>query len=144
MVTPNQNMNGSPPSERTPLLHPSSPHPNSRSHDDAVIDDADIRAAEEVGEGALEAPTFPELGKRRSYSHSHWLAPDEDANAREEPEFKARFQENGLLEGLSKWKFRCIFGGILLGYFVSILQSFHICAAFHYCANVFVFLNLLC
>jgi hypothetical protein len=70
-------------------------------------------------------PSFPERGKTRSYSHSHWLAPDEDSSSRPEPEAPAQFQENGLLSGISRTKFRLIYGGILLGYFVRALMQSH-------------------
>ena len=116
-MAPSKNINRKRPSEHTPLLRNIPPEP-----EDSAIDDAEIQGAEISGEGALEPGTFPELGKRRSYSHSHWLAPDEDSNARPEPEIPSKFQDNGLLDGISQTKFRLIFGGILLGHFVSIIS----------------------
>ncbi|KAF2788733.1 MFS general substrate transporter [Melanomma pulvis-pyrius CBS 109.77] len=99
-------MNAHRSSERTPLLRAASDqlHPANES----AIDES-IPAIEVAGQGALEPGQFPELRERRSYSHSHWLAPDEDANGRPEPEDAAQFQENGLLSGISRTKFRCIF-----------------------------------
>lgn len=108
--------NGSHSTERTPLLRPTSAE--RRQNESAVAED-DVHATDAVGQGALQVPQFPDLGKRRSYSHSHWLAPDEDAAGLPEPEEPAQFQDNGLLSGISRTKFRCIFGGIVLGYFVS-------------------------
>ncbi|KAF2645416.1 MFS general substrate transporter [Massarina eburnea CBS 473.64] len=113
-------MNGRTPSERTPLLQSIS----SESHgDDSAIAEDDIQTTEVVGEGALEAPIFPELGKPRSYSHSHWLGPDEDSASRPEPEELANFGEDGLLTGIGKTKFRLIFGGVLMGYFIAMFDS---------------------
>lgn len=103
--------------ERTPLLGSSS----QQSGDDSAGNIfRNAGAVGGVGEGALEVPVFPELGKSRSFSHSHWLAPDEDPSSIPDPETPPRFSDNGLLEGLSKTKFWLIYGGILLGYFVSI------------------------
>ena len=105
-------MRGEPASERTPLLaERSSPF-------NTAIDENDIQNAEAVGQGALGPEPFPGLKRPRSYSHSHWLAPDGDANCRPEPEDAPTFWENGLLAGITKVKFRFIFGGIVLGYFV--------------------------
>lgn len=66
---------------------------------------------------------FPELGKSRSrsYSHGQLVVPD-DEGARTRDGDLVRFKENGLLEGVSKWRFRCVFGGIVLSYFVSTLK----------------------
>jgi hypothetical protein len=112
-------MKGKQPSERTPLLRSITERTEqSQEHETSVLE-GDVRAIEEVGQGALEPGIFPELGKQRSYSHSHWLAPDEDASGRPEAETTAQFEENGLLSGLSRTRFWFIFGGILLGYFVS-------------------------
>jgi hypothetical protein len=108
-------------SERTPLLSYNGPGDYAGNDSAIQLDEDDIQAAKVAGQGGLEPGQFPEFGTRRSYSHSHWLAPDEDANGRPEPEEAAQFQENGLLSGVSRTKFRCIFGGILLGYFVSLL-----------------------
>lgn len=101
------------PAERTPLL---------RSITERTENEAAIEEWEGHAEGALDPGVFPELGKRRSYSHSHWLAPDDDSNVRPEPEEYAQFEANGLLWGLSRTKFWLIYGGILLGYFVSALS----------------------
>jgi hypothetical protein len=82
-------------SERTPLLaaplHQVDPIP---IQDEAV---------HETGEDGQEVPQLPELGKTLS---------------RTEAEHLVRFQKNGLLEGVPTWRFRCVFGGILMGYFV--------------------------
>jgi hypothetical protein len=120
-------VNGGRPDERTPLLRSNSGNATGQSENEHAIEDYDIQAIAEVGQGALQPGEFPELGKRRSYSHSHWLAPDDDANVRDEPDLRVKFEENGLLSGISKTQFRFIFGGILLGYFVSqkLLLSFY-------------------
>lgn len=111
-------MNGGQPDERTPLLRSSSGNAILQSGNEHAISDYDVQEIAEVGQGALQPGQFPALGKRRSYSHSHWLAPDDDANVRDEPESGAVFEENGLLSGISRTQFRFIFGGIVLGYFV--------------------------
>ena len=91
------------PSERTPLL--ASPSPGLRQADPVPIQEQDVVAAQEVGEGAQEVPQFPELGKSISTTEAEHLV---------------KFQKNGLLEGEPTWRFRCVFGGILMGYLVSL------------------------
>ncbi|KAJ4366081.1 hypothetical protein N0V95_000308 [Ascochyta clinopodiicola] len=90
-------------SERTPLL--AQPL---RQADPIPIQDEDVLAAQELGEGGQEVPQFPELGKTIS---------------RTEAEHLVKFQKNGLLEGVPTWRFRCVFGGILMGYFVAMFDS---------------------
>lgn len=104
-------------SERTPLLR----RITERNEDVSPIEDADVLAAEVAQQGEGGAPAFPELRKSRSrsYSHGQLVVPSDEDGARPENERLVKFQENGLIEGVSKWRFRCIFGGILLGYFVS-------------------------
>jgi hypothetical protein len=82
------------------------------------MEDADVLAAEVAQQGESGAPAFPELRKSRSrsYSHGQLVVPDNEDPRLDET--LTKFQDNGLLEGVSKWKFRCVFGGILLGYFV--------------------------
>ncbi|KAF2129271.1 MFS general substrate transporter [Dothidotthia symphoricarpi CBS 119687] len=109
------NGRSSQPSERTPLLEPAS------SSNDTVIRNGDVRAAEVAQQGEGGAPQFPAVKKTRSLSHGHWPASDEAA--RPEPGDLVKFQENGLIEGVSKWKFRCVFGGILMGYFIAMFDS---------------------
>jgi hypothetical protein len=108
-------------SERTPLLR----RITERNEDASAIEDADVLAAEVAQQGEGGAPAFPELGKTRSrsYSHGQLVVPDDDG-ARSEHEHLVSFQENGLIEGVSKWRFRCVFGGIVMGYFVSQLSAF--------------------
>jgi MFS family permease len=102
-------------SERTPLLR----RITERNEDVSPPEDANKLAAEVAQQGEGGAPAFPELRKSRSRSCSHGqlVVPDDDGASAEQR--LIRFQENGLLEGVSVWKFRCIFGGILMGYFVS-------------------------
>ncbi|KAF9739461.1 hypothetical protein PMIN06_001066 [Paraphaeosphaeria minitans] len=104
-------------SERTPLLRPQS---SARPSESAVYED-DIQDAE-IAQGALTAPEFPALGKQRTYSSSHWLAPDQEVSA-EQPDEPGVFGEDGLLAGLSRTKFRCIIGGVFAGYFIAMFDS---------------------
>lgn len=115
--------NGLGPSERTPLLSYNGPGDYAGNDSAVQLDEDDIQATKVAGQGYLEPGQFPDLGERRSYSHSHRLAPDEDTTTRSEPEDVAQFQGNGLISGVSRMKFRCIFGGILLGYFVSSVED---------------------
>jgi hypothetical protein len=123
-------MSGPQSSERTPLLRNTS---DTRGNGSAIQDD-DIQAAEVAGQGALGAPQFPEIGKIRSHSQNHGLAPDEDAASRPEPEDPGEFGDDGLLAGVTRTRFRFVFGGILGGYFVSqtILSSFFAANVFNY------------
>jgi hypothetical protein len=107
----------SPASERTPLLRSAS----QQHQNGSVVNDDEVTAAEVAQQGEGDTPQFPELGRSRSrsYSHGQLVVPDNDP-ARAEPENLVKFQKNGKLEGVGVWKFRCVFGGILLGYFVSI------------------------
>ncbi|KAH7088989.1 major facilitator superfamily domain-containing protein [Paraphoma chrysanthemicola] len=107
-------------SERTPLLR----RITERNEDVSPIEDADILAAEVAQQGESGAPVFPELGKTRSrsYSHGQLVVPDDDG-ARSDHEHLVSFQENGLIEGVSKWRFRCVFGGIVMGYFIAMFDS---------------------
>ena len=98
------------PSERTPLLA----SPELRQEEPVPISEEDVLASEEIGEGGQEVPQFPELGKSIS---------------RTEAEHLVRFQKNGLLEGVPTWRFRCIFGGILMGYFVSQMDRIQVVSA---------------
>jgi hypothetical protein len=101
-------------SERTPLLR----RITERNDEDvSPMEDAHALAAEVAQQGEGGPPAFPELRKSRSrsYSHGQLVVPDNE-DAIDEP--LTKFQENGLLEGVSKWKFRCVFGGIVMGYFV--------------------------
>jgi hypothetical protein len=85
------------------------------------MEDADVLAAEVAQQGQVGAPAFPELRKsrNRSYSQGQLVVPNDEGTGPED-ERLVKFQDNGLLEGVSKWKFRCVFGGILMGYFVSL------------------------
>lgn len=106
----------SPASERTPLLRaPSQSHEN-----DSSIGADEVRAAEVAQQGEGAAPQFPETRKSRSFSNGQSVAPDENAATTQEEQKLVRFQKNGKLEGVGVWKFRCVFGGIVLGYFVSL------------------------
>jgi hypothetical protein len=85
------------------------------------VEDAHVLAAEVAQQGEGGAPTFPDLGKSGSGNgngNEQLGVPDEGGGAGDAE--LVNFQENGLLEGVSTWRFRCVFGGILLGYFVSL------------------------
>jgi hypothetical protein len=68
------------------------------------IQEEDVAASQQAGVGGQDVVQFPDLGKSIS---------------RTEAEHLVKFQENGLLEGVPAWRFRCVFGGIVMGYFVS-------------------------
>jgi hypothetical protein len=87
--------------ERTPLLR----RITERNEDVSGFEDADVLATEVAQQS--------EGGQKRRNSQGQWVSVDEASNGN-----LTNFQENGLLEGVSKWKFRCVFGGILMGYFV--------------------------
>lgn len=87
--------------ERTPLLR----RITERNEDVSGLEDADALATEVAQQS--------EGGQKRRNSQGQWVSVDEAGNGS-----LTKFQENGLLEGVSKWKFRCVFGGILMGYFV--------------------------
>ena len=90
------------PSETTPLLAPAPP--DLRQEDPVPIQEEDVAASQQTGVGSQDVAQFPDLGKSIS---------------RTEAEHLVKFQKNGLLEGVPAWRFRCVFGGILMGYFVS-------------------------
>jgi len=100
--------------ERTPLLRPSSNHLQNGS----AIPQNEVAAAEVAEQGEGGAPQFSQLRKSRSYSHGQLVTPENDLRSGPDADSLVKFKENGKLEGVSDWKFRCVFGGILLGYFV--------------------------
>ena len=105
----------SPISERTPLLRSVSPKPQ----DDSSVTEDEVTATEVAQQGESGAPQFPELGNCGDQSHGQSIVPDDGPGAGN----LVKFQENGKLEGVGVWKFRFVFGGILLGYFVSLTLS---------------------
>ncbi|OCK78855.1 MFS general substrate transporter [Lepidopterella palustris CBS 459.81] len=106
--------------ERTPLLPSSNPGYGNSGNEEFVLED-ETQATEELGGPGLEPGHPPILSKIRSYSHSHWLAPDEDGGTTAEPEVAE--QGEPYLGGVSKTKFWFIFSGILLGYFIALFDS---------------------
>jgi len=106
-------------SERTPLLR----RITERNEEGSPIEDADVLAAEVAQQGEGAAPTIPELRKSRSGSRAEeqLVLPGDDESTEEAR--LVRFQENGILEGISKWQFRFVFGGDVMGLFVSIQES---------------------
>ncbi|EDU42104.1 conserved hypothetical protein [Pyrenophora tritici-repentis Pt-1C-BFP] len=109
----------SPASERTPLLRASSQDDQNGSS----INADEVRAAEVAQQGEGAAPQFPETGKSKSYSNGQSILSDEDAATTQDEQKLVRFQKNGKLEGVGVWKFRCVFGGIVLGYFIAMFDS---------------------
>jgi hypothetical protein len=106
-------------SERTPLLR----RITERNEEGSPIEDAHVLAAEVAQQGQGSAPAFPESRKSRSrgFSRGRLTVPgDEGAGSQED--HLVKFQENGLVEGVSRAKFRFVFGGILMGYFVSCID----------------------
>ncbi|PVI02520.1 MFS general substrate transporter [Periconia macrospinosa] len=85
-------------SERTPLLQS-----HNRTHESA-IEENDVVSADAVGEGALEAPKFPDSSSPK---------PGELEN----------FGPDGLLADISRAQFRWIFAGIVLSLFVTMFDS---------------------
>lgn len=104
--------------EESPLLNLSTS--STYGTDEAVVENGNLQAQEPGGPG-LESGHPPDLSKLRSYSHSHWLAPDEDQGTTAESE--APTEAEILLGGVSKTKFRLIFGGTLVGYFIALFDS---------------------
>jgi hypothetical protein len=99
-------------SERTPLLRSVSPKPQ----DGSAVTEDEVTAAAVAQQGEGGAPQFPELGNHRDQPHGQSVGPVEDPGT----ENFVKFQKNGKLEGVGVWNFRLVFGGILLGYFVSL------------------------
>ncbi|KAF1945234.1 MFS general substrate transporter [Clathrospora elynae] len=106
-------------SERTPLLRSGS---QGKRRGSAITED-DVTATEVAQQGEGGAPQFPELGKGKNHSHKQLVVPNDGPAKGTEAENLVRFQENGKLEGVGIWKFRCVFGGILLGYFIAMFDS---------------------
>ncbi|KAJ4368155.1 hypothetical protein N0V83_006511 [Neocucurbitaria cava] len=106
-------------SERTPLLQSAS---HSQERSPAVHED-DVQFAEVAAQGEGGAPQFPDLGKGKSPPRGQPGEQNDDPLSRPELENLVKFQENGKLEGVGDWKFRFIFGGILLGYFIAMFDS---------------------
>lgn len=104
--------------EESPLLNSSTS--STYGTDEAVVENGNLQAQEPGGPG-LESGHPPDLSKLRSYTHSHWLAPDEDQGTTAESETPTEGEI--LLGGVSKTKFRLIFGGILVGYFIALFDS---------------------
>ncbi|KAE8859868.1 hypothetical protein PTNB29_07099 [Pyrenophora teres f. teres] len=107
----------SPASERTPLLRASSQNDQNSSS----INADEVRAAEVAQQGEGAALQFPETGK--SYTNGQSVVTDEDVATTQDEQKLVRFQKNGKLEGVGVWKFRCVFGGIVLGYFIAMFDS---------------------
>ncbi|KAI4628395.1 hypothetical protein J4E80_002534, partial [Alternaria sp. BMP 0032] len=102
-------------SERTPLLR-------STSANTPVTEDA-ITTAEVAQQGQGAAPQFPTSQKARSGSLTGSVDPGHVPPITDETESLTKFQKNGKLEGVGEWRFRFVFGGILLGYFVAMFDS---------------------
>ncbi|KAH8639863.1 MFS general substrate transporter [Alternaria alternata] len=104
-------------SERTPLLRSDSANHRDDSH---LITDNAITTAEVAEQGEGAAPQFPASDTRKNSLRAPSLKPNDDGpDIAHEAESLVKFQKDGKLEGVGVWKFRLVFGGILLGYFVS-------------------------
>ena len=108
-----------PVSERTPLLRSTSQNHKGTP----AFTQPEVTAAEVAQQGEGAAPQFPESRKSRSRSQDGVDGDDDDdddddATTISEAGDLVKFEENGKLQGVGIWRFRCVFGGILLGYFV--------------------------
>ena len=104
-------------SERTPLLRSDSANHRDDSH---PITDNAITTAEVAEQGEGAAPQFLASEDRTNSLPAPSLKPNVDGpDITHEAESLVAFQRDGKLEGVGVWKFRLVFGGILLGYFVS-------------------------
>lgn len=104
--------------EQTPLLLGTSAQDAGSANESAIEEDVDGNR-----EAGLQPDRPVDLGRKTSFSSpTHWLAPAEDDGASHQDENIDHFKEDGLLGGISRRRFRFIFGGIVLGYFVSLFQ----------------------
>ncbi|KAJ5021017.1 major facilitator superfamily domain-containing protein [Bipolaris maydis] len=97
-----------PASERTPLLRSVS----QRQQNAIDIAGDEVTAAE-----------FPAVGNDQSNSHGQSFASVSHSATGQETEELAKFEQDGKLQGVGVWRFRCVFGGILLGYFIAMFDS---------------------
>ncbi|KAH6862246.1 major facilitator superfamily domain-containing protein [Alternaria alternata] len=108
-------------SERTPLLRSDSANHRDDSH---LITDNAITTAEVAEQGEGAAPQFPASDTRKNSLRAPSLKPNDDGpDIAHEAESLVKFQKDGKLEGVGVWKFRLVFGGILLGYFIAMFDS---------------------
>lgn len=103
-----------PASERTPLLRSVSQCQQSATD----IAGDEVTAAEVAQQGQGAAPQFPAVENDQSNSHGQSFAFVSHSATGQETEELAKFEQDGKLQGVGLWRFRCVFGGILLGYFV--------------------------
>ncbi len=99
------------PSERTPLLG----SPSDLSGRRPEVRDGDLQAAqvaEQVEGGPAQPPSLP---KTRSYPNGG-VTDNQVSNGKNGR--LPKFGKDGKLEGVGNFKFRCILGGVLLGYTV--------------------------
>ncbi|KAL6165523.1 hypothetical protein ACJQWK_08747 [Exserohilum turcicum] len=113
-----------PVSERTPLLRSTSQNHKGTP----AFTQPEVTAAEVAQQGEGAAPQFPESRKSRSRSQDGVDGDDDDdddddATTISEAGDLVKFEENGKLQGVGIWRFRCVFGGILLGYFIAMFDS---------------------
>ncbi|KAB2110448.1 hypothetical protein AG0111_0g2 [Alternaria gaisen] len=108
-------------SERTPLLRSDSANHRDDSY---LITDNAITTAEVAEQGEGAAPQFPASGNRKNSLRAPSLKPNDNGpDIAHEAESLVKFQKDGKLEGVGVWKFRLVFGGILLGYFIAMFDS---------------------
>ncbi|KAJ6191858.1 major facilitator superfamily domain-containing protein [Bipolaris maydis] len=108
-----------PASERTPLLRSVS----QRQQNAIDIAGDEVTAAEVAQQGQGAAPQFPAVGNDQSNSHGQSFASVSHSATGQETEELAKFEQDGKLQGVGVWRFRCVFGGILLGYFIAMFDS---------------------
>ncbi|EUC50705.1 hypothetical protein COCMIDRAFT_80984 [Bipolaris oryzae ATCC 44560] len=108
-----------PASERTPLLRSVS----QRQQNATDIARDEVTAAEVAQQGQGAAPQFPVVENDQSNSHGDAIASVSHSAAGQETEELAKFEQDGKLQGVGVWRFRCVFGGILLGYFIAMFDS---------------------
>lgn len=97
-------------SEQTPLLRSTSGH-----RDNGTVGSVNaVTVAGKIHQDEGAASAFPHPRSAR----------ESDSEATDEVDAKdlVRFKKNGKLEGVGDWQFRCVFGGIVLGYLVSQIE----------------------
>ncbi|KAI8942490.1 hypothetical protein NX059_000555 [Plenodomus lindquistii] len=105
-------------SEQTPLLQSAS-----EQRDNGTIVTTEGTAAEVAAHREDGLPRYPINGKSNGHSDERPAAPDSDITKTIDPKELVRFKKNGKLEGVSDWQFRCVFGGIVVGYLITMFDS---------------------
>ncbi|KAF2855609.1 MFS general substrate transporter [Plenodomus tracheiphilus IPT5] len=106
-------------SEQTPLLQSAS---EQRSHGTVATPD-ELPESEVAQQGEGGPPQSPDIRKSKSHPNGRPIAPNSEATGTVDPKDLVKFKKNGKLEGVSDWQFRCVFGGIVLGYLITMFDS---------------------